>query len=178
MIPEQSLSDSAKFPDRIFRRGVRYSARRGGSTAEGSQYREPETSLPQTSQQSSAPVVSEVQGAQALPITPATRTETFGEQKYQSSSPIQGADLEWDNWQPSNEPFTLDSYHTDLAKKLAERQKDRERRLSSIFPRYKTPIPISIPNTPQTYQQSQIMDPGPNEEDLLAEPLREPLSDS
>ena len=116
MIPEQSLSDSAKFPDRIFRKGVRYSARRGGSTAEGSQYREPETSLPQTSQQSSAPVVSEVQGAQALPVLPPTRTETFGEYKYQSSSPIQGTDLEWDHLQPSSEPFTPDSYHADLAR--------------------------------------------------------------
>ena len=149
MIAEQNLSDTARFLERIFRRGIRYSARRGGSTAEGSHYREPETSLPQPSQQGSAPVVSEVQGAQALPIPPVTRTETFEEQKYQSSSPIQGADLEWDNWQPLNEPFTPDSYHADLAKKLAERQKDREHRLLSIFPRYKTPNPISIPKISQ-----------------------------
>ena len=104
--------------------------------------------------------MSEVQGAQALPIPSVTRTETFEEQKYQSSSPIQEADLEWDNWQPSNKPFTPDSYHANLAKQLAERRedanfakrlakgrKDREHRLSSIFPGYKTPNPIPIPKT-------------------------------
>ena len=50
VIPEKGLSDSAKFSDRIFCKGIRYSARGGGSTAEGSQYGEPATSLPQTSQ--------------------------------------------------------------------------------------------------------------------------------
>ena len=125
--------------------------------------------------------MSEVQGAQALPIPLATRTETFGEQIYQSSSPIQGADLEWDNWQPSNEPFTPDSYHADLAKQLAEKRedanfakrlakgkKDKKCRLSSIFPGYKTPNPIAIPKTLQTHQQSQSMDTGPNEMYLTA----------
>ena len=65
-----------KFTDHIFRRGVRYSARGRGSTAEGSQYREPETSHPQTSQQqiSASVVVSEVRGAEALPEPQATRT--------------------------------------------------------------------------------------------------------
>lgn len=189
VIAEQNLSDSARFPEHIFCRGIRYAARKGGSTAEGSQYREPETSFLQSSQQGSASVVSEVQGAHALPIPSVTRTEAFEEQKYQSSSPIQEADLEWDNWQPSNEPFTLDSHHADLAKQLAERreyanfakrlaksEKESEHRLSSIFPGYKTTNPIPIPKTSQTYKQSQNMDLGPNEEDLLAEPLIEPLA--
>ena len=80
--------------------------------------------------------MSEVRGAEALPEPPLTRTGTFGEYKYQSSSPIQGTDLEWDHLLPSNKPFTPDSYHADLARKLAQSQKDRERRISAIFPKY------------------------------------------
>ena len=108
VIPERGLSDPAKFTYCIFRKGVRYSARGGGTSAEGTQYREPKTSHPQTSQKqtTASVVVSEVRGAKALPEPPATRTETFGEYEYLSSSPVQGTDLEWDHPLPSDKPFT------------------------------------------------------------------------
>ena len=110
VIAEQDIYDSVRWPECVFRIGDRFSARRGGGPGQGSLWREPETSSPQTSQQS---VVSEVQGAQALLVT-----ETFDEPKPQSLSPVQRADLEWDDWQPGNEPFTPDNFHT---KQLAKR---------------------------------------------------------
>ena len=39
VIAEQNIPDSARFPECIFRKGGRYSARRGGDKGEGSQYR-------------------------------------------------------------------------------------------------------------------------------------------
>ena len=60
-------------------------------------------------------MISEVRGAEALPEPPETRTETFREEKYQSSSPVQGADLEWKHPLPTDEPFTPDSHSSDLA---------------------------------------------------------------
>ena len=71
VIADQDIYDFARWPDRVRRIGERFSARRGGGPGWGSLWREPETSGPQTSQQS---VVSEVQGAQALPTPPVTET--------------------------------------------------------------------------------------------------------
>ena len=75
VILERGLSDQVRYTDRIFRKGERYSARGGVSSGKGSQYREPETTQPQTSTtQTIVPaVVSKVGGAQALPKPPAPR---------------------------------------------------------------------------------------------------------
>ena len=88
LVTDQDLSDSARWQDRACRLGERLSARTGGGQIgdQGSLWREHETSGPQISQPS---VVSEGQGAQALPVT-----ETFEEPKPQSLSPAQRADLE------------------------------------------------------------------------------------
>ena len=76
VIAEQDIYDSARWPERVFWIGDRFSARRGGGPGQGSLWRE----------------VSEVQGAQALPTPPVT--ETFEEPKPQSLSPVQGEELE------------------------------------------------------------------------------------
>ena len=67
LVTDQDLSDSAYWPDRARRLGKRFSARTGGGQSgdQGSLRRKPETSGPQISQPS---VVSEGQGAQALPV--------------------------------------------------------------------------------------------------------------
>ena len=60
-------------------------------------------------------MIGEVQGAQSLPVT-----EAFDEPKPQSLSPVHNEDLEWDNLQPGNKPFTPDNYHANLTRQLAE----------------------------------------------------------
>ena len=100
LVTDQDLADSARWQDRACRLGERFSARTGGGQTgdKGSLWREPETSGPQISQPS---VVSEGQGAQALPVI-----EPSEEPKPQSLSPSQRADLEWDDCNFGNEPFT------------------------------------------------------------------------
>ena len=81
---------------------------------------------------------------------------------------IHREDLEWDDLQPGNEPFTPDNYHANLARQLAEgqnteapfvsnfarklarNQKELECRLSSV--------PVTTPNTPQSYQLNRNME--------------------
>ena len=100
VVSGRSLADQAKFAEKIFRKGERYSARVGRTGGEGSHFIEQATSQPQTT---ASVVESEVRGAGALPQLPSTKTETVWlplseEVKYQvPSPPIQGADLEWED---------------------------------------------------------------------------------
>ena len=115
-----------------------------------------------------------MQGAQSLPNPPVT--ETLEEPKPQSVSPAQSASPKWYDMNPTNEPFTPDNAHAlmtrqraerkedlNFAKRLAAGQKEREHRLSSVWPGYQVPIPITITKTLQTHQQSQNMDTGPKQ---------------
>ena len=92
--------------------------------------------------------------------------EPSEEPKPQSLSPVQRADLEWDDCNFGNEPFTpeLSNYHAEIARQLDRGQdnvapyssnfarqlvqKDLEHRLSSV--------PMTIPQIMKTYQQAKI----------------------
>ena len=73
VIPGRSLADHAKFKDRVFRVGEQFLARLARNSEEGSEFREEDTSQPQTT---ASVVVSEIRGAEALPQSPFDKTET------------------------------------------------------------------------------------------------------
>ena len=111
---DQNIHDSVRWQERVYRLGKRVSAGISGGLEKGSIWRRPQVSDPQTTQPH---LGSEVQGAQALPVT-----EVFDESRPQSVSPVHREELEWDDLQLGNEPFTPDNYHVNLARQLAEGQ--------------------------------------------------------